>query len=129
MHMRDTSFRDFVLDQLREHPSLECRPMFGAFGLYSGETFFGIIDDGRLYFKVSAETLPEYTSRGSRPFRPTPKQTLKSYYEVPAEILEDRERLTEWANDAARAEKPAPRRESGSRRKARPIKSSRPPAP
>lgn len=128
--MRDTSFRDFVLDQLRDIVALECRPMFGAFGLYSRETFFGIIDDGRLYLKVSPETLPEYTSRGSEPFRPTPKQTLKSYYEVPAEILEDRERLTEWANDAARPAEPVRRTaRRAARRKARPIKSSRPPAP
>jgi DNA transformation protein and related proteins len=113
--MRDTSFRDFVLDQLRDLPSLECRPMFGGHGLYSGETFFGIIDDGRLYFKVGASTIADYTSRGSGPFRPTPKQTLRSYYEVPAEILEDRERLTAWASDALRQAKPV-RRSAGSKR-------------
>src|SRR5688572_5166035 len=107
--MRDTSFRDFVLDQLRDISALACRPMFGGYGLYSRETFFGVIDDGRLYFKVTAETLPEYTSRGSGPFRPTAKQTLKSYYEVPAEILEDGERLTAWAHDALRQAKPVRR--------------------
>jgi DNA transformation protein len=98
--MPDASFKDFVLDQLRDVPSLECRRMFGAFGLYSGQRFFAIICNGELYFKTTPATLANYAARGSRPFQPTPKQTLKTYYEVPAEILEDRQRLTEWATDA-----------------------------
>jgi DNA transformation protein len=32
-----------------------------------------------------------------KPFRPNAKQTLTSYYQVPAEILEDNERLCDWA--------------------------------
>jgi DNA transformation protein and related proteins len=35
-----------------------------------------------------------------KPFRPNPKQTLKTYYEVPADILEDRELLARWADAA-----------------------------
>jgi DNA transformation protein len=35
------------------------------------------------------------------PFSPSAKQTLKNYYEVPAEILEDEEQLAEWARKAA----------------------------
>lgn len=77
--------------------------MFGAFGLYSSDAFFAIICKGRLYFKTSPATLANYTTRGSGPFQPTPKQTLKNYYEVPAEILEDRQRLTKWAGDALRS--------------------------
>jgi DNA transformation protein len=37
-----------------------------------------------------------------KPFRPNPKQTLKTYYEVPVEIVENAERLAQWANPAAR---------------------------
>jgi DNA transformation protein len=32
-----------------------------------------------------------------KPFRPNAKQTLTSYYQVPADILEDSERLCDWA--------------------------------
>jgi hypothetical protein len=28
--------------------------MFGAHGLYSGDKFFGILDEGRLFFKTDA---------------------------------------------------------------------------
>jgi len=43
-------FRDFVLDQLRELPDLTQQAMFGEYGLYQRETFFGIIHKGRLNF-------------------------------------------------------------------------------
>ena len=30
--------------------------MFGGYGLYAGEVFFGIVANGRLYFKTDDET-------------------------------------------------------------------------
>lgn len=107
--MADESFKDFVLDQLRDLDGLECRRMFGGYGLYRAKTFFGIIDKGQLYFKTTPKTLPNYVARGSGPFKPSAKQTLKTYYEVPAEIIDDPQRLTEWAIDALRAPAPAKR--------------------
>jgi DNA transformation protein len=32
-----------------------------------------------------------------KPFHPNAKQTLKNYYEVPVDVLEDGEQLTTWA--------------------------------
>jgi DNA transformation protein len=99
---RDESFKDYVLDQLRELEGARARGMFGGFGLYADATFFGIVADGRVYFKTNDQTRGEYEERGMRPFRPTEKQTLKKYYEVPADVLEDAELLVEWARAAAR---------------------------
>ena len=93
-------FRDFVLDQLPDLPGLTARAMFGGYGLYHRSMFFGIIHRGRLYFKVTAATTLRYKNHGMKPFRPNSKQTLKSFYEVPVDILEDAEALTEWATQA-----------------------------
>lgn len=49
---KEDSFRDFVLDQLPALGDIRCRAMFGGYGLYLGEDFFGIVYDGRLYFKT-----------------------------------------------------------------------------
>jgi DNA transformation protein len=98
--MPDASFRDFVLDQLQHLDDVTCRRMFGGYGLYQNGVFFGIIAQGRLYFKTNAATRAAYIERGMQPFRPNPKQTLKSYYEVPVNILEDDERLALWAQQA-----------------------------
>jgi DNA transformation protein and related proteins len=32
-----------------------------------------------------------------KPFRPNVKQTLRNYYQVPVEIIEDGDRLGDWA--------------------------------
>jgi DNA transformation protein len=93
----DESFKDFVLDQLQDVNGVEARPMFGGHGLYKDEIFFGIVHKGKLFFKVDESTVGEYRKRKMKPFRPNAKQTLRSYYYVPLDILEDNERLCEWA--------------------------------
>jgi len=98
--MKDDSFKEFILDQLRRLDRVEARPMFGGHGLYQGEVFFGIIFKGRLYFKTDSTTVSSYIKMGMKPFRPNAKQILRSYYEVPVEILEDHDRLAVWAQKA-----------------------------
>ncbi len=97
--MPDASFRDFVLDQLAPL-AVDCRGMFGGFGLYHERRFFGILFKGRLYFKTDAQSRPGYEARGMRPFQPSAKQTLRTYYEVPPEVLEDADELLPWARRA-----------------------------
>jgi DNA transformation protein and related proteins len=104
MKMKDESFKEFVLDQLRELDDIEAQRMFGGYGLYRDETFFGIIHKGRLYFKIDDSTVGEYRKRKMKPFRPNAKQTLKSYYQVPVEILEDAGQLARWAKQAIRCQ-------------------------
>lgn len=99
--MKDDSFKDFVLDQLSELHGITCRAMFGGYGVYQGDVFFGIIHKGRLYFKTDEQTKLRYVKKGMKPFRPNAKQTLKTYYEVPVDILEDHEELMAWAGQAA----------------------------
>ena len=99
--MRNEGFKDFVLDQLRGLPGLTCRAMFGGYGVYQGDVFFGIIHRGRLFFKTHDRTRPAYVKKGMKPFRPNAKQTLKTYYEVPVDIIEDHEQLTGWAEQSA----------------------------
>jgi DNA transformation protein and related proteins len=71
--------------------------MFGCFGLYSDRVFFGIIAKGVVYFKTNAATVDTYKEKGMEPFKPSSKQTLKNYFEVPPEILEDEQSLKYWA--------------------------------
>ncbi|MDF0651256.1 MAG: TfoX/Sxy family protein [Nitrospira sp.] len=93
-------FKDFILDQLTELNGVTVGAMFGGYGLYQNAKFFGIIHKGRLYFKVSTAIVPNYKERGMKPFRPNAKQTLKSFYEVPIDVIEDAEVLTQWATTA-----------------------------
>lgn len=98
---KNDGFKDFILDQLTELNGVTARAMFGGYGLYQRAAFFGIIHKGRLYFKVSTTTVHNYMDHGMKPFRPNPKQTLKSFYKVPIDVIEDGEFLTQWAIEAA----------------------------
>jgi DNA transformation protein len=91
-----------ILDGRSELGDLTSRPLFGGHGIYRNGVIFGILFHGRLYFKVNDESKGEYQARGMGPFRPNDRQTLKSYYEVPPEILDDREVLLSWAREAIR---------------------------
>lgn len=120
-------FKDFVLDQLGDLRGLTCRAMFGGYGLRYRETFFGIIHKGRLYFKVTPETVESYRAMGTKPFRVTSTMTLKTYYEVPADIFEDAAQLAEWAETASTAQrsKPARRRAVSKTRTSKPARITR----
>ena len=98
--VKTDSFKDFVMDQLRDTGAVECRAMFGGYGLYRREKMFGIIFKGRLYFKISTSTRPDFEAHGMEPFRPGAKQTLKSFYEVPSEVVEDITELLTWVGKA-----------------------------
>ena len=93
-------YLDYVLDQLGELGPVTSRAMFGGHGLYLGQQFFGIVYRDRLYFKTDEASRPEYEQRGSEPFRPNARQTLRTYWEVPADVVEDRAAAVEWARDA-----------------------------
>jgi DNA transformation protein len=103
--MKIDPFAEFVLEQLRAHDpvAIEARRMFGSLGLYRDGDFFGILHRGKLYLRTDDATRPEYEARGMGPFRPNPRQTLKNYYEVPADILDHPDLLAAWVQDAVLA--------------------------
>jgi DNA transformation protein len=99
MKKKADGFRDYVVEQLGGEASF--RAMFGGYGIYLGGRIIGIVHKARLYFTTGPLTRPEYVQRGMKAFKPNARQTLKSYYEVPAEVLEHAETLRTWALKAA----------------------------
>jgi DNA transformation protein len=102
--MPDDSFAEFVLDQLSALPDIRMKVMFGAHALFRGDNIFGIIDEGRLFFKTNAETQADYTSSGMKPFtyKSKGKTVTMSFHEVPPDVLENPQEMVFWANQAIR---------------------------
>jgi DNA transformation protein and related proteins len=92
-------FLQYVLEQLAGLERVAHRRMFGGIGLYLNERIFGIIFGDILYFKVNDSTRGDYEARGMSRFRPYANKPLLSmtYYEVPADILEDADECAAWA--------------------------------
>ena len=95
------NFREFVLEQLAGVRGIRGRAMFGGVGLYADEVFFGIIASDTLYFKVDDTNRRDYELAASHAFKPyDDKPMTMPYYDVPADVLEDRDALAHWAKRA-----------------------------
>ena len=93
-------FADYVIDQLSAWGNVSVRRMFGGAGLYCEGVMFGLIADDVAYLKVDDSNRKEFVKAGASPFNPYPdkvKTTVMSYYEIPADVLEDRDDLAVWA--------------------------------
>ena len=100
--MADTSFKDFVVDQLRVFGGISARAMFGGFGVYKAGVMFGLIALDELYFKVDDSNRPDFEARKSHPFvyDGKSKPISMSYWRVPDDVLESTEDLKDWAMKA-----------------------------
>ena len=81
------------------------RRMFGGVGVYAEDAMFAIVMGDDLYLKVDDESRAEFEELGSGPFRPSERQTLRSFYAVPEQVTSDDAELAAWARraiDAAR---------------------------
>ena len=81
-----------VLDLLEPLFEVTSRAMFGGYGIFHRGLMFALVSDDVLYFKVNQSNLDDYEKAGSSKF---PHGI--SYWEVPADVLEDTELLREWA--------------------------------
>jgi DNA transformation protein len=109
-------YRAFVLEQLQVVGTVTARSMFGGVGLYRDGLFFGLLDDDMIYLKVDAENRPDYAALGMEPFRPPGAEASMNYYQLPADVLEDREALRVWVEKAVAA---ARRKSAGKRKRPR----------
>jgi DNA transformation protein len=89
----------YLLEQLGNLPHLRSRRMFSGVGLYSGDLFFGLVHDDTLYFKTDGSNSADYIAREMPKFMPFPDRpkAVMSYYQVPADVIEDDESLVAWA--------------------------------
>ena len=97
---------EHYVDQLSDWAKITTRPLFGAVALYRNDHVFAMAWQGALYFKVDDDSRARYEAAGSQTLGYTTEgedHALKSYWTVPADILEDDERLHEWAERAYQA--------------------------
>ena len=95
-------YLDYIADQLKPFGPVTMKRMFGGAGLYHQGAFFGLVADDVLYFKVNDTNKADYEAAGSGPFKPFGTYAM-SYYEVPADVLEDPDELGLWARKAFEA--------------------------
>ena len=97
-------FLDEVEAKLGSLTGFRIKPMFGGYGFYLGDSFFAVVDDSRIYFRVTDETRPDYEAAKMGPFEYAPGKVMKGYYEVPPTVWNDDVLRAEWATRSAMRE-------------------------
>jgi DNA transformation protein len=93
-------FVDYVVDQLSGWGPVSVRRMFGGAGLYRRGAMFAVIADDVAYLKVDDSNRDDFRRAGSAPFEPYPdkiKTTIRTYFGIPADVLENPDELARWA--------------------------------
>jgi DNA transformation protein len=105
MDARASEFLNYLLDQLGPLDGVRWRFMFGGVGLYRDEVMFGIVVDDALYLKTDDMNRAAFEAQGLAPLRylREGREIALSYYQAPAEALEDPEELQAWVRQACDA--------------------------
>ena len=106
-----SEFVAYVTDQLGPLGEISVRRMFGGAGVYCQGVMFALIAEDTLYLKADHTNRPDFEALAAAPFKPFPdKAMVMPYYEVSAELLDNRELLAAWAAKALVAARNGTRR-------------------
>lgn len=97
--MNTKEFQQYILkDVLNDVEGISSRKMFGGCGLYKHGVIFGMIINDTLYFKVDDSNKIQYEKHNSKPFTYSHhgKTISMSYWEVPADVIDNKQTLAEW---------------------------------
>ena len=87
----------FIQDQLSEFGEFEIKKMFGGIGLFREGLMFGKIGGDTFRLKVDETNQKDYEEKGMKPYYSGKKKKGMPYWEVPADVLENKSELVKWA--------------------------------
>lgn len=96
-------FLNYIIDQLTEFGEVEVKNMFGGAGLFHQGLMFGKIGGDTFRLKVDAHNEQDYEDRGMKPYYSEKKKKGMPYWEVPIEVIEDKQKLASWATKSYEA--------------------------
>lgn len=94
----------FILERLEFVGDIFAKKMFGGLGIYLNGVFFALVANNLLYFKVDDTNRSDFKDAEMEAFYPFGGKSYKmSYYEVPADVIDDDALLRKWADKAFQA--------------------------
>lgn len=111
----------YLVDELTPLGHAQGRRMFGGHGLYLDGLIVALVIDETLYLKVDDGNRAAFESAGMDPFvyLNRGRRVALPYWEAPAAVIEEPDRLREWAAAslavARRAQTAKPRRKARKR--------------
>lgn len=98
-------FLEYLLDLMEPLGPVSARRMFGGAGLFQDGVMFGLISDDTLYLKADDRNRGDFEAAGMAAFtyEKQGKRLAISYYQAPAEAMENPDALADWARGAQAA--------------------------
>lgn len=93
-------FLVYISDQLSEFGDIESKKMFGGVGFFKDGIMFAMIGYGAFRLKVDDTNRNDFIKKGMKPFESSSKKKGMPYWEVPAEVIEDKKELMKWCSKA-----------------------------
>jgi DNA transformation protein len=96
---------EYLLELLTPLGNPTSKSFFGGVALVFGATQFAMVMGNELYFVVDDSSRPSYERMGSSCFSYATKKRrveVRKYYTVPAEVIEDQDRLVALARESIR---------------------------
>ena len=94
-----SEFTDYLQELLKHFGPIQVKRMFGGEGIYHEGLMFALIADDTLYLKADEHNRAEFEQLGLPAFRYNKqgKEVTMSYYQAPADMLEEPEQAVYWA--------------------------------
>ena len=114
-----SQFVTHIVELMEAFGPVESKAMFGGWGLYHSGVFFALVLGDVLYLKADGENRPSFEALGLPPFvyeSRLGQKTAMQYFQAPADALESRDVMAEWARRSyaaavrAATSRPPPRR-------------------
>jgi DNA transformation protein and related proteins len=93
-------FLQFVKDQLSGFGDFQAKKMFGGVGFFRDDAMFGLIKNDVFMLRTDPENLGEFAGQPQFTVDMKGKDMTMPYHAVPAKVLENREKLAQWASAA-----------------------------
>lgn len=93
-------YLNYIQDQLSEFGDFEIKKMFGGVGFFKEGLMFGKMGGDTFRLKVDESNQQQFEDKGMKPFFSEKKKKGMPYWEVPADVLEDRDELAKWATQS-----------------------------
>ena len=93
-------FHTYIKDQLEGMGDFESKKMFGGIGFFKESLMFGLIGKNVFHLKVDDFNRAEYEAAGMQAYMSSTKKKGMPYWEVPADVIENKDELTLWADKA-----------------------------
>ena len=96
-------FLQYALDFFNPLGRLTSKTLFGGNAILKNNITFAMVFDGSIYLKTNKNTVKKYLDLDSKPlsYKKNNKTISLRYYEIPIEVLDDEDKLMQWAIEAS----------------------------